>query len=261
MKSTLGTKSIFLTVLIMLTGLPAVNSQSPEILHLCSPSAEKSVFLRSDSVHGGTCHWEARKFSEVSGDGSVVSERNYKAVNWCPAVVPGTVLTTLVNNALKLDFPGDISQVHFIRLWLRDENGKVVADAFYWRSRDKYSGAWTMTGPAVSGFQEMADLPRVQPGVRINHKIENERIIVNVGVDNPSGSIVFFNRLSLKDGHGALIAPIFFSDNFFSLLPGETKEIEISFAPEDYSGGPVILSVKGMNTEVQNFTVNQEKAA
>ena len=115
----------------------------------------------------------------------------------------------VVNDALKLDFPGDISQVHFIRLWLRDESGKVVADAFYWRSRDKYSGAWTMTGPAVSGFQEMADLPRVQPGVRINHKIENERIIVNVGVDNPSGSIVFFNRLSLKDRHGAIIAPIF----------------------------------------------------
>ena len=49
-----------------------------------------------------------------------------------------------------------------------------------------------------------------------------------------------------------------YSDNFFSLLPGETKEIEISFAREDYSGGPVILSVKGMNTGVQNFTVNLE---
>jgi hypothetical protein len=36
----------------------------------------------------------------------------------------------VVYDAQKIDFPADISQVHFIKLELKDEKGKLVVDAF-----------------------------------------------------------------------------------------------------------------------------------
>ena len=58
----------------------------------------------------------------------------------------------VVNDALTIRFPENISQVHFIKLILKDEKGKDVSSNFYWRSNDKYEGSKTLTGPAASGL-------------------------------------------------------------------------------------------------------------
>lgn len=45
----------------------------------------------------------------------------------------------VVNDAFKIDFPEELSQVHFIKLRL-DDKGKQVGSNFYWRSKDSYEG-------------------------------------------------------------------------------------------------------------------------
>ena len=40
----------------------------------------------------------------------------------------------------KIDFPSDVTSVHFIKLRLLDENGKEAGSNFYWRSNSKYEG-------------------------------------------------------------------------------------------------------------------------
>ncbi|MCH5687674.1 hypothetical protein LWM68_27445 [Niabella sp. W65] len=67
-----------------------------------------------------------------------------------------------VKDALQLSFSDSLTQVHFIKLLLKSPAGKQVAEAFYWRSKDAYKGAWTMTGPAVSGFSDINRLPKAQ---------------------------------------------------------------------------------------------------
>jgi len=160
----------------------------------------------------------------------------------------------VANDVLKINFPKDISQVHFIKLLLKDSKGKVIADAFYWRSKDEYKGAWTLTGPAVSGFQELNKLPKVNLNASVNHKIVEEKNIVEINIKNSSEVISFFTRIKLEDKSGKPIKPAFYSDNFFSLLPGEKKKviIEIPFENKKSEGCKLILD--GWNCEKTELT-------
>jgi hypothetical protein len=138
----------------------------------------------------------------------------------------------VVNDAIKLDFPADITQVHFIKLILKNANGQEVSSSFYWRSNDKYKGAWTITGPAVSGFQDINNLPVAKLVIVASKKVENGKIFVNVKLNNESNSLAFFTQLKLQNQSGGNIAPAFYSDNFFNLLPGESKKVTIEVTSE-----------------------------
>jgi len=56
----------------------------------------------------------------------------------------------VANDVIRINIPDNITQVHFIKLTLESHNGNKVSDAFYWRTKDIYQGAWTLTGPAIS---------------------------------------------------------------------------------------------------------------
>ncbi len=154
----------------------------------------------------------------------------------------------LVKDALKLTFPETISQVHFIKLTLRDSAGKPVSDSFYWRSKDQYKGAWTMTGPAVSGFEDINKLPGVNLNTTVS--VQNKQILVTV--TNTSEALSFFTQLKLQTTEGKIIKPAFYSDNFFNLLPGESKSVTIRMPAEDVPGNTVKLVTDGFNANIQS---------
>ncbi len=153
----------------------------------------------------------------------------------------------VVNDAIKIDFPNDISQIHFIKLILEDKNGNKVGDAFYWRSKDKYEGAWTMTGPAVSGFEEINKLEKID--LKVESELQDEKF--KVKITNNSSALSFFTQLKLQDNNGKSISPAFYSDNFFNLLPGESKVVTIQFSKEDVPSGTMKLIVDGWNAKTQ----------
>ena len=57
----------------------------------------------------------------------------------------------VVNDIFTIDFPQNITQVHFIKLRLYNEKGKEVANTFYWRSNDKYCLLYTSPSPRDRG--------------------------------------------------------------------------------------------------------------
>lgn len=159
----------------------------------------------------------------------------------------------LVKDALKLDFNDNITQVHFIKLILRSAAGKEVGEAFYWRSRDAYKGAWTMTGPAVSGFSDIDKLPRAILSGSVKRREASGKIFLNVRIKNTSDKISFFTQVRLMDKEGAVLPETFCSDNFFSLLPDESRNVTIEvpvhiwgkakrLATESINAGQVTLS-------------------
>lgn len=150
----------------------------------------------------------------------------------------------VVNDAIKLEFPAGLSQVHFIKLVLKDASDKFVSDSFYWRSNDKYQGAWTLTGPAVSGFQSIQDLGKANLNVDASFIDVGK---VKVIVSNPSSVISFFTQLKLQTTKGVSLSPAFYSDNFFNLLPGESKTVEITYSKGDVPNGKVILLTDAFN--------------
>ena len=139
----------------------------------------------------------------------------------------------VVNDALKVNFPEEITQVHFIQLKLKDDAGKEIATSFYWRSKDAYKGAWTISGPAVSGFQDISNLPRIQLQQSGEKQWSEGRLLVKVQIKNPSNTLSFFTQLKIQNEKGENINPAFYSDNFFSLLPGEEKEVRIEFLTDE----------------------------
>jgi hypothetical protein len=153
----------------------------------------------------------------------------------------------VVNDALKIEFPENISQVHFIKLQLKNTAGKVVADAFYWRSKDTYLGSKTMTGPAIGGFNDINKLAKVTLNFTAKAKITKKSVLIEATVSNKSNTLAFFTQLKLQDTNGATIKPAFYSDNFFSLLPGESKKVTIEVTDEELMVRKMQLVVDGWN--------------
>jgi mannosylglycoprotein endo-beta-mannosidase len=149
----------------------------------------------------------------------------------------------VANDIFRIEFPENISQVHFIKLRLFDYSGKLVGDNFYWRSKDEYKGKDTITGPCVSGFESLEGMPSAK--VRTSRRIyeQDGRQFCEIKVRNTSSKIAFFIHVQYLDGNSKPVRPSFYTDNFFSLLPGESKTVSIETAKKNIpAGGKFILS-------------------
>jgi len=155
----------------------------------------------------------------------------------------------------KIDFPTGVTGVHFIKLRLLNEKGKEVGSNFYWRSNSKYEGKNTLTGPTTAGFQDLSKLKKAK--LRVNYKTreENNGFFVEIDINNTSGSIAFFTQLQFLDGNDSPVRPSFYTDNFFSLLPGERKIITIEVNKEKLPENRKLV-VKGWNINKQVFPLN-----
>lgn len=128
----------------------------------------------------------------------------------------------VANDVLKVEIPDDITPVYFIALELTDAKGKVVSKNFYWCSTNKYEGKSTLTGPCTAGFEPLASLPEAKPTVTARFLSVGEH---EVTVKNSGRRIAFFCQLLLTDKALKPVHGTYYSDNFFSLLPGEKKTI------------------------------------
>ena len=158
----------------------------------------------------------------------------------------------VANDVLKIDFPPTISQVHFIKLRLYNSKGQQVGSNFYWRSNDKYQDRTTLTGPCASGFETLQDMPRAKVSTKIKN-VNNKTM--EVEIKNTGKNIAFFIQLQLTDTARKPIKPCFMSDNFFTLMPGETKTISIdtSLAPTSATS----FVAKGWNIETTKLNINK----
>jgi len=82
-----------------------------------------------------------------------------------------------------------------------------------------------------------------------------EETAARVTVENTGSGLAFLVRLRLLKGKdGAEVLPVFFDDNYISLLPGEKRDITVRVRKPDLGGAKPILAVDGFNvapTQVQ----------
>ncbi len=53
----------------------------------------------------------------------------------------------------------------------------------------------------------------------------SEKGLYEATVNNPSDKVAFMIRLTAKDQNGELICPAYWSDNYFSLAPGDSRTV------------------------------------
>ena len=134
----------------------------------------------------------------------------------------------------------------FLSLRLRDTTQRIVSDNLYWLpdSAGNFSGLQRMGAAALA----------------VEARRVNSRVIVTLR--NPAGGpVAFFNRLSLLDPktHQRLL-PVFSSDNYLSVLPGESRTVELEYEPKPGKAAPgaaaPLLSVQGWNVPEKTYPVN-----
>lgn len=161
----------------------------------------------------------------------------------------------VANDVLKLQFPDSTSEISFIKLRLFDDKENQVGDAFYWRSNDKYEGKNTLTGPTTSGFQAISQLKSSVVKVKYTIRKDDKNHFVNIELKNTSRMLAFFTQIQWLDTAGKPIRPSYYTDNFFSLLPGESKKIIIETSLKNMPEDACFLVVKGINQKEQRFII------
>jgi exo-1,4-beta-D-glucosaminidase len=148
----------------------------------------------------------------------------------------------------------DLSKTYFLSLTLEDKDGTTVSRNFYWLSTVKDVLDWTkrkwyITPTSVHGdFTALAKLPPVTLDMKttFDHEGLDDRALVTL--TNPSPTVAFFTRLRvLQKPGGSEILPSMWSDNYVSLLPGETRTLIARWRPEDAPGATPTVAMDGWN--------------
>jgi exo-1,4-beta-D-glucosaminidase len=138
----------------------------------------------------------------------------------------------------------NLTPIYFVKLEIKDENGNLASENFYWLTSK------VLVADDTDCFTGLSKMPSVK--LTISKKIETKgkQVIAQVTVKNPTDKLAFFIHLSINKGQeGEEILPIFWDDNYFSLLPKERKEITASFALASLNGATPFLKVEGWNVE------------
>ncbi len=160
-----------------------------------------------------------------------------------------------VNDVFKIDFPENISPVHFIKLRLFDNTGKEVGSNFYWRSTSVYEGMKSMTGPTTAGFQSIKDLAPAKVSMKYKTRVSEGKHYIDIELKNTNRSIAFFTQLQWLDRAGKPVRPSYYTDNFFSMMPGESRSITIETDKKNLPADNYSLILKGFNVSPVKNTI------
>ena len=105
-----------------------------------------------------------------------------------------------------------------------------------------------MTGPAVSGFQDINRLKKTTLSIYAEETRVADKIVLKATIKNVGASLSFFTQLRLVGQNGKSIKPAFYSDNFVNLLPGELKTVKVEIPAELIENNIVRLFVGGFNS-------------
>lgn len=127
-------------------------------------------------------------------------------------------------------------EVQLIKLFLKDEQGKLLSDNFYWRSS------------AHNDYTELNALPPVYLKASSKISTDGDRKIIRVNVKNPTQDIAFAVKVQAVDAEtGNRILPVIMSDNYFTLFGKEEKDIHISFDANALKGQKYRLEIMPYN--------------
>ncbi|WP_022823832.1 glycoside hydrolase family 2 protein [Hymenobacter norwichensis] len=125
----------------------------------------------------------------------------------------------------------------FLSLQLQDLTKKVISSNFYWLSdaKGEYSGLKTMAKAPMKLTARQTTAGQVE-----------------VTLTNPATApVAFFNRVALVNPQTQKrILPVFYTDNYVSVLPGESKTLLLDYTPSADVPAPVV-SVEGWNVAKQ----------
>ena len=161
------------------------------------------------------------------------------------------------NSTLKIFILPAISGITFLSLELLNEKNEILADNFYWLSPKADEYAWDKTEWYYTPMQVSADfralnyIPSADVNVSYTHKVIDKQLVIDVKLTNATDKTAFFIRMNLTDKDNKTIYPVFWDDNYVSLLPGDSRTYRCKLPAMASSPGEISLVVSGCNVKEQ----------
>ena len=157
---------------------------------------------------------------------------------------------------LELPQVDGLSTVYFVDLRVTDASGKLVGSNFYWLSTKNETIDWTKSNwyttptETYADYTALAQLPKVKLNVSSRTENKGHEAITHVALENPSKSVAFFVRMKVNKGKGGdEILPALWQDNYVSLLPGEKREVSVTYRAAELGTAKPEVEVQGWNVE------------
>ena len=117
---------------------------------------------------------------------------------------------------------------HFVALSLSTEVGQEVTDNFYCLSAQDTEYDWDKTNWYLTEIKRHPDLrfAFTQEGAQISLNVKEENDGYSITLTNDGTAISYMNILKAVNDKGELVVPAYWSDNFFALVPGQTKTVK-----------------------------------
>jgi hypothetical protein len=142
-------------------------------------------------------------------------------------------------------WPKQLSPVHFIKLELKDASGKLLSENFYWRGTTEHP----------DDLATLDSLKTVTLDATAMRYDTDGKVRIKVTLHNPGTQVALMTHLQLRrrlpgKPEGERVLPVYDSDNYVSLVPGESRTITIEAAEADLKGAAPLVTVDGWNVGV-----------
>ena len=149
-------------------------------------------------------------------------------------------------------------RIFFIDMTLSDASGHIVSRNFYWVPGTLTTFDWPRTDYTHTPAERHEDLTALtslpQAKLVTHAEIENtpHGREIQVHFDNQSAALAFQIRAAVRTASGGLIAPVFWSDNWIELVPGESRTLT-ALLPENADTASII-QIEGWNIAPETIT-------
>jgi exo-1,4-beta-D-glucosaminidase len=151
---------------------------------------------------------------------------------------------------------GGLSSTYFVSLVLEDPSGHPVSRNFYWLSTkletldwDKSTWYYTPTR-TFADYTALNSLPPVDLKVASRTEERGTDRVTTVTVANPGKTLAFAVRLLVKKSPGGdEVLPVLWEDNYFPLLPGESRQVAATYRASDLGRLAPVVEVDGWNVK------------
>jgi exo-1,4-beta-D-glucosaminidase len=177
----------------------------------------------------------------------------------------GDIPSNISKFIYKLPEIKNLTPVYFLDLRVYNAENKEVDNSIYWLSTKKdvldYEAAKKLEWPFYTPTSQFADytaldqLPKVKLDFNYQYTKDDQFGKIILTVKNTTGSIAFFNFFDVLDPQTKLpILPIYWNDNYVTILPGEERTYDAQFFLSDFNDGKPVIEARGWN--VDKITLN-----
>jgi exo-1,4-beta-D-glucosaminidase len=150
--------------------------------------------------------------------------------------------------------PAQGTGTYFVDLRITSPDHRTLSSNFYWLSRTMDELDWAKSTyyiTPVTTYASFAALDALPPTI-LRQSFETERDgateTARVTLRNAGRIPAFFLRTQIQAGkNGTEVLPVLWSDNYVTLLPGETRTLSASYAVSLLNGKAATVVVSGSN--------------